>query len=226
MDDFGSDSIANEIKRFNDTIMLLSKKIEDTTGENIKDYKIFDNLGGKEEGNFVEYLNRQMDITSTVEGFQLFERLYYELTGVPNLSDDKFNVKSGIAILYALVPFENLVSKFEIYFSRGLLHRLELINNIMVTLNKTPVKATLKWERNLPLDLQHIVDIVAKAKETGLLSDETLLKMFPEKVVTDVAEELEAVAEQKKKAIEEFGNLQNAGVNDEPEEEEEEEEDE
>ena len=125
LDNFGSDSIANAIDRFNETLMLFSKKLDSDTAESIKEYNIIDDLGSKIEGHFVEFLNRNMDINSTVEGFKIFERLYYELVGVPNLHDEKFGTKSGIAILYSLVPFENQVATFEMYFNRGLLYRIK-----------------------------------------------------------------------------------------------------
>lgn len=205
LDNFGSDSIANAIDRFNETLMLLSKKIDSDTAENIKEYKIIDDLGPKMEGHFVEFLNRQMDITSTVEGFKIFERLYYELTGVPNLNDEKFNAKSGIAILYALVPFENAVSTYQMYFTRGLQHRIDLLNVICNKLfNMAPIITNLKWERNLPLDLQSLVNEIVTLKSAGILSDETLLKMLPDSIVEDVEYELEKVAEQKEKNMEMF----------------------
>lgn len=206
LDNFGSDSIANSIDRFNETLMLFSKKLDESTAENIKEYNIIDDLGSKVDGHFVEFLNRQMDINSTVEGFNIFERLYYELTGTINLSDERFGTKSGIAMLYALVPFENLVSQFEMYFTRGLKHRIKLLNNILVNVYRMqPVEVNLKWTRNLPLDLASIIAQIVQLKASGIVSDETLLKMLPEFVVEDVQLELERIEEQKEKNIEMFG---------------------
>lgn len=205
LDDFGSESIANSIDRFNDTLMLLSKKMDQETADNIKQYNIFDDLGPKGEGHFVEYLNRQIDIMSTVEGFKLFERLYYELTGVPNLRDEQFGNKSGIAIMYALIPFENKVATYEMYFTRGLIYRIDLLNNICKVLyNSVPVFATTKWTRNLPFDLSGIIQNVVALNNTGLVSNETLLKLLPDYVISDIEAELKKVEEQKQKNIDMF----------------------
>lgn len=192
LDGFGSDSIANSIDQFNDTILLLSKKLTPDMVKKIADTKVLDGLGSKAEGNFAEFLQKALDIDSTLESTKLFERWYYELTGIPNLHGEKFGLKSGIAIAYALVPFENLVTNMEIYFSKSLKYRLKLINNALVYFDKSfePVEASLKWKRNLPFDLKERVDIVVALKQANLLSDETLLKMFPENMVKDAEQEI------------------------------------
>lgn len=199
MDGLGSDSLANAIDQFNDTILTLSKKIDSKTAQKIKDSKIIDDLGGKDEGNFAEFLQRNLNIEGTIETTKIFERWYYELTGVPNLHDEKFGLKSGIAIAFALVPFENLVTTMEIYFTKGLQYRLDLINNGLIFLNDItdPVEATLEWKRNLPFDKKELVEIAVALKNSGLLSDETILKMFPDTIVADAEEE---VAKKQKEA--------------------------
>jgi SPP1 family phage portal protein len=193
LDGFGSDSIANAIDQFNETILTLSKKLDPEDAEQIREWKVIDNLGGKEEGNFAEYLQRNLDIKSTLDSALLFERWYYELTGIPNLNDEKFGTKSGIAIAYALVPFENLVTTMEIYFSNGLRHRIDLINNALSFLDSgfQPVEVDLEWQRNLPFDLKTRTDIVVALKAANLMSDETLLKLFPQNIIQDAKEEIE-----------------------------------
>ena len=193
LDSFGSDSIANAIDQFNDTILTLSLKLDAESAEKIKELKVIDGLGGKEEGNFAEFLQRNLDITNTLESTKLFERWYYELNSIPNLNDEKFGTPSGIAIAYALVPFENLVTTMETYFSKGLQHRLELINNALLFLDSsyTVVEATLEWQRNLPFDLETRSKIAVALKGSGLLSDETLLKLFPSSLVEDIPLEIE-----------------------------------
>jgi len=205
LDNFGSDSIANSLDRFNDTIMLFSDQLDEDVAAKIKEYKIFDDLGRKDEGGFVDYLNSKMDITSSVEGFELFERVYYELTGVPNWSDDKFNNKSGIAILYSLIPFENQVSQYEMYFTSGLKYRVQLLNNIAgILYGMAPVKVEVKWDRNLPLDLTGLAESVGALKQIGIVSDETLLNLFPDSVVNDTEKEIEKIEEQQIKSFERF----------------------
>jgi SPP1 family phage portal protein len=203
IDALGSDSIANAIDQFNDTVLLLSKELDDDSAKKIREAKVIDGLGGKEEGNFAEFMQRNLDLTGTLDATKLFERYYYELTGIPNLNDEKFNAKSGIAIAYALVPFENLVTTMEIYFSKGLRYRLDLINNARAFFKEgsEPIEAEIEWKRNLPFDLKERVEVVVALKNSGLLSDETLLKMFPETIVEDAEKELKKRLEEQKEKM-------------------------
>lgn len=206
MDELGSDSLANSIDQFNDTMLVMSKSLTPEDAKKIKDSGVFDGIGGKEEGNFVEFLQRNLNIEGTLETTLLMERWYYELTAVPNLYGERFGIKSGIAMLYALVPFENLVTTMEIYFTKGLQYRLDLINNALIFLNEIsePVIATLKWTRNLPFDKKELTDIVVELKKSGLLSDETILKMFPKSIIENVDEEIKRKKDQDDEAMEKF----------------------
>ncbi|MCP3678924.1 MAG: phage portal protein, partial [Gammaproteobacteria bacterium] len=203
LDDLGSDSIANAIDQFNDTILLLSKSIQESDVDKIKEWKILDDLGGKEEGNFAEFLQRNLNIEATLKSTETFERWYYELTGIPNLNDEKFNVKSGIAIAYALTNFENLVTTMEIYFTKSLQYRLKLIVNALRFFGyiSEDVEATLDWTRNLPFDLREKTEVAAILKKEGLLSDETILKLFPKTLIANPVEEIKKRAEEKKQAF-------------------------
>lgn len=212
IDDMSSDSVVNALGRFNDAILTLSKQLADDVIANIKDYRIMDNMGSREEGNFVEYVNRNIDIGSSIEGIKLYERLYYELTGVPNLSDEKFHAQSGIAIMYALIPFENQISTFEVYFNEGLMYRLQLINNLF----NMDLQATIEWKRNLPENIQEKINEVILLKNAGLVSDETLLRRLPEEIVDDVELELEKVKEQREENIAMFENRMDEPMDEEP----------
>lgn len=206
LDGIGSDSIANAIDQFNDTLLLLSKKIDKETAGLIKDSKIIDDLGGKDEGNFAEFLQRNLDISGTLESAKMFERWYYELTQIPNFNDEKFNQKSGIAIAYALVSFENLVTTMETYFTKGLTRRIDLIQAALNNMEGMgeEIEFEIEWKRNLPFDLKERVDVVVALKNAGLLSDETLLKMFPKTIVEDAAEEVKKKEEESIKKAEQF----------------------
>lgn len=202
MDDMTSDSILNALQRFNDSILTLSKKLTDDVIDNIKEYRIMDNMGGKEEGNFVEFVQRKLDINSTIDGFQIYERLYYELTGIPNLSDEKFHSQSGIAILYALIPFENLISTMEVYFNNGLQYRLQLLNNLL----KTDIKASISWKRNLPEDILGKINELILLKREGLISLETALEKLPDAIVSDPESEIDKIKTEKEENMSMFEN--------------------
>ena len=201
MDDMSSDSILNALGQFNSTILALSKRLTDETIEKIKEKRVMDDLGGREEGNFVEYIQRQIDLNSTVEGFSVYERLYYDLTGIPNFNDEKFYTqKSGIAMMYALIPFENLISTFEVYFNNGLKYRLSLINNLY----EYDVKATIEWKRNVPEDVMSKINELVTLKREGLISTETALNRLPMELVEDAELELEKVNKEKEENMKMF----------------------
>lgn len=206
LDKLGSNSMADEIDRFNAIILLLSKKVDAETSKKIMGMTIFDALGTKDEGQFVEFLKKELDIQSTIETTKIFERWYYELTGIPNLNDEKFNAKSGVALAFALVSFENLVTTMEAYFSKGLKYRLKLINNALKSLNRgyQEVTATLQWKRNLPSDLLSRAELVRTLKEANLLSDATLIKMFGSDLIKDIDAEIKARREQDRLDAESF----------------------
>ena len=112
-----------------------------------------------------------------------------------NPNDDKFATASGIAQAYKLLGFELMIADMESYFSQFLQARLKLIAG-----HKTsgiPVEGadfvTINFRRNLPFDLAAITDMVTKLK--GIVSDETLLKMFPSTIIDNVDEELKRIEE-------------------------------
>ena len=109
---------------------------------------------------------------------------------MPNPSDDTFAASSGIALAYKLVPLEYLCTSIETYFSRGLQQRIRLMANIDATINGTSEaeEVTITWKRNLPHDLISTAD--AAMKLSGILSKETILKLFPSTIVPDIDEEL------------------------------------
>jgi len=215
LDELGSDSIANAIDQFNDTILLLSKSIQESDVDKIREWKVLDDLGGKEEGNFAEFLQRNLNIEATLESTKVFERWYYELTGIPNLNDEKFNVKSGIAIAYALTNFENLVTSMEIYFTKSLKYRLMLINNALIFFGflSEGVEAELKWIRNLPFDLREKTEVAAILKKEGLLSDETILKLFPQSLVANPQEEIQKRNKEKIRNLKDNQSAMDALIN-------------
>ena len=173
LDGLGSESIANSIDQFNDTILMLSKTVTEEDAFKIKELKLIDGLGDKTQGNFAEFLQRNLDIAGTLESTKLFERWYYEYTGVPNLDNDKFSDKSGLAMLFALIPFENLISAVEGYFNRGLKYRIMLIQNGLKVLfdGYRDIDVEVDWKRNLPQDIKNIILIMKDLKEVDIVSN-------------------------------------------------------
>lgn len=193
-----SEDIANELGRFADAYLKLSKKLNPEDIDKIKDMKIFDNLGT--EGDFVEWLIKSINDDFVQNSANRFERLIYEMSQTPNFNDEKFNQKSGIAIAFALVDFENLVSSIEAYFTKGLHKRIRLLNTVNQEMKSAkPVEFHIKWTRNLPFNFGELAEIVVKLMP--ILSRETLLKLFPAEIIDDVEAEIERKKKEQDEAV-------------------------
>lgn len=110
---------------------------------------------------------------------------------VPDMSDDRFGGdQSGVAIRYKLSDLENLCSKKEIYFRKGLYDRLDFISwylsgkGVQGDINEVSVA----FVRNFPQNYNEIAEIITKLR--GSVSLDTLLsEIVP--FVHDSTEEIE-----------------------------------
>jgi hypothetical protein len=91
---------------------------------------------------------------------------------------------------------EWLCADIEAYFSRGLQRRIVLIGNAMQALYKiAPEMVTINFRRNIPVDIDSIVETAQKAK--GVLSEKTILDFFPGDIVPDKIAEQERLNEER-----------------------------
>lgn len=192
-----SEDVANELQRLANSYLLLANDIDATPGadgesevDKIKRTKIIANLR-EDVTRSVAFLTKNLDPSFINSALDRIERLCYELIGIPNQSDDTFAASSGIALLYKLVPLEFTSSDIETYFSRGLQQRIRLMANLDATINgnSDSTEVSIQFHRNLPMDILSLAQTAGMLK--GILSDETILKMFPASLVPDVEEELE-----------------------------------
>lgn len=191
-----SEDVANELQRLANSYLLLANDIDASPGpdgesevDKIKRTKIIANLR-EDVQRSVAFLTKNLDPSFINSALDRIERLCYELIGIPNPSDDTFAASSGIALLYKLVPLEFTSSDIETYFSRGLQQRIRLIANLDATINgdSESTEVSINFHRNLPMDILSLAQTAAMLK--GILSDETILKMFPASLVPDVEEEM------------------------------------
>lgn len=192
-----SEDLANELQRLANSYLLIAGVLDDTeqdtNGETsvdkIKRTKVIDNLNNDVQSS-VAFLTKNINPAFINTALDRLERLIYELIGIPNPSDNTFAASSGVALAYKLVPLEYLATLIETYFTRGLQQRIRLISEGQYTLNgeKESNEVQISMTRNLPFDLEAISRITMALK--GILSDETILNLFPSQIVPDVQEEL------------------------------------
>jgi SPP1 family phage portal protein len=199
-----SEDFADELARFASSYMLmagrLSDEVDPETGETeidkIKKTRLFQNLAGeKNVTDQIAFLTKDINAGFLDTAADRCERLIYEMLQLFNPNDDTFVQASGVAQKYKLLGFEYLCTAIATYFSIGLQDRIALIkklgNNLSAGNNSTNTDVTITWNRNLPDDLAQLATIAATLK--GILSDETILRLFPTYIVPDVDEEMKTV---------------------------------
>ena len=218
-----SEDYANELARFASSYMLmsgqLSDEVDETTGETevdkIKRSRLFQNLNGEKSVlDQIAFLTKDVNSAYIDSAADRVERLIYEMLQLFNPNDDTFVQASGVAQKYKLLGFEYLCTSITTYFSIGLQDRIALIKGLSGNLSASGVyntDVTIKFTRNLPDDLAQIAQIAATLKD--ILSDETILKLFPSYIVPDVDDELARVGDQKESNIDIFQSAHNTEVN-------------
>jgi SPP1 family phage portal protein len=199
-----SQDVANELHRFAHAYLLLSDKLDDvsvddqgrTQLDKIKELGLFEGLGENVK-NSIAYLERNINGNFIEAVLDRLERLIYEMLNMPNPSDDDFAAASGIAQAWKMLGAKLDAANMEGYFSIFLQARTKLMGNLYANLSK-PLKGldkvTIDFKHTEPSNLLEIAQIVAMLK--GILSDETILGLFPATVIPDVKAELKKLDEQ------------------------------
>jgi len=202
-----SEDFANELAKFASSYMLMSGMLDDSVAEDgeteidkLKRTKLFQNLSGdKSIFDQIGFLTKDINAAFIDSAADRTERLIYEMMQLFNPNDDTFVQASGVAQKYKLLGFEYLCTTIATYFSIGLQDRIALIKGIDANLsagnNATNTDVTIKFNRNLPDDIAQLAQIAATLKD--ILSDETILKLFPSYIVEDAEEEMRRVGDQK-----------------------------
>ena len=113
----------------------------------------------------------------------------HKFSFTPDMGDEKFSGNtSGVALEFKLLPLEQLGAQKEMYFKDSLNKRLQIMIDYL-NLNIKPRELQKVFTRNLPRNLKEISEIMKNLK--GLVSDETLISLFPS--VEDAKIEMEKI---------------------------------
>jgi len=196
--------VGNEHEKFANSILLLKDMLDDTTKDadgktqldKIRDYRVLDHLG-ENVSNAVAYLERNVNDTFINNTLDRYERLIYEMLCIFNPNDDNFAAASGIAQAYKLLGFEYMIADMESYFSRFLYERIRLIAGHGAGIVKEVESAdmvTISFKRNLPFNIESMANIISVLSGgQKVVSQKTLLQLFPASIIPDVDAEIEAV---------------------------------
>ena len=132
------------------------------------------------------------------------------------MSDDAFaGNASGVAIKYKLIGLEQIRSRKERCFKKGLQRRIELIAGMLKMKSKADIDfrdIEITFTANIPANNQEQADIVKTLY--GLVSQKRLLSLLP--FVTDPAEELEELKrEQEQDGTDDYDELTGGAGHDE-----------
>lgn len=135
---------------------------------------------------------------------RIFRDIFF-ISQVPAMTDESFSGDlSGIAIRYKLIGLEQLAIMKENKFRLAVQKKIKLVTdwiNLKNTRNYDLSLVQQIYERNFIDNDTEKIENAGKAE--GMVSKETQLSMLPSSVVPDTKEELERIAEEKRK--EEFG---------------------
>jgi SPP1 family phage portal protein len=136
----------------------------------------------------------------------------HKISQTPNMSDENFvGNSSGVAIRYKLIAFEQSINNKQRYFERGLLKRLELYKNYLVSikaLNPSTIDLSdtkVVFKRNLPQNDLEIAQMISLLQR--IIDDETLAGQlsFVEDAATTIKLNREEEQERYEREAPQFG---------------------
>ena len=179
----------DDMEDFTDAYLVL-KGMGGTTGDDAKELRR-NKILSLDEGGSAEWLIKNLN-DSYIENIKTrLQNDIHKFSSVPDMSDDSFaGNASGVAIKYKLLGMEQIRSRKERCFKKGLQRRIEIIAGMLRTKSKADIDfrdISITFTANLPANLQEQAQIVSQLD--GMISRKTLLSLLP--FVTDPKEEME-----------------------------------
>ena len=185
----------DDMEDFTDAYLIL-KGMGGTTGDDAKELRK-NKILSLDEGGSAEWLIKNLN-DSYIENIKTrLQNDIHKFSSVPDMSDDSFaGNASGVAIKYKLLGMEQIRSRKERCFKKGLQRRIEIIAGMLRTKSKADIDfrdINITFTANLPANLQEQAQIVSQLD--GMISRKTLLSLLP--FVTDPKEEMEELDKEK-----------------------------
>jgi SPP1 family phage portal protein len=204
IDKLASADVMNEADRYSSALLAMAERLDTTATDELgrtmvdrlKELRLIDGLGDGDVRGKIAFITKDLPVDFIRFAIEFLERMARESLQIPNMMDPKFGESSGIAKAFQLLPLEYMATRIESHFARFLYNRMYMIagiGNALMEDNTGVREVQITFDRNLPYNLVELADVVIKLK--GIVSDETLLKLFPTQVIPDVEAELEALAE-------------------------------
>lgn len=183
----------NELDYFSDAYLLFTNcEIDPTNVQNMKNERIIQAQSGDSgQAATVTWLTKNADDVQCENTKKRTVDEIHKLSKVPNLDPSAFvSHTTASHVFYSLLSTEDLVSKKEKKFKKGLQQRLEKIVHLLnvkgIDTNYDYRDIEITFNRNIPQGLESIADPISKLRD--LISDETLISLIPG--ITNPLEEL------------------------------------
>ena len=185
----------NDVDYFADSYLkILGAMLDENTVKNIRENRIINFKGTNAEKLIVEFMEKPNGDETQEHFLDRLERLIFEITGVPNISDDNFGTSSGIAIKYKMTPMSNLGLTKARKFKAGFNERYKLVfSNPVNSMGADDwLDIDYIFTQNFPANLLEESQIASNL--TGVISKETQMKVLS--IVDDPKAEIEKLAEE------------------------------
>ena len=204
----------DDMEDFTDAYLIL-KGMGGTTTEDVAELRRNKVISIDAEGG-AEWLIKNLNDTYIENIKTRLQNDIHKFSSIPDMSDDAFaGNASGVAIKYKLIGLEQIRSRKERCFKKGLQRRIELIAGMLKMKSKADIDfrdIEITFTANIPANNQEQADIVKTLY--GLVSQKRLLSLLP--FVTDPAEELEELKrEQEQDGADDYDELTGGAGHDE-----------
>ena len=201
----------NELDYFSDAYLLFANcEIDTDSVADMKNNRIIQAQSGENgQAATVQWLTKDANDVQCENTKKRTVDEIHKLSKVPNLDPSAFvSHTTASHVFYSLLATEDLISKKEKKFKKGLQQRLEKIVHVLnlkgIDMKYDYRDIEITFNRNIPQGLESIADPISKLRD--LISDETLISLIPG--ITNPIEELKKRdAQREKERVDTYGML-------------------
>ena len=197
--DLAQSDTANDFDYFADAYLMI-KNMSGTNSDDIASMKSKRVILVDGDGD-AEWLTKTIQDTASQNFKDRLQNDIHRFSMTPNLTDEAFAGNlSGVALEFKLWGLEQVASRKERLFKKGLQRRLELLCNFLNVKSGTDYdwrNLEISFTRNIPANVPDIVDMVSKLN--GIISNEKLLGLLP--FIEDPQRELDRIKKEQEDNI-------------------------